>query len=82
MARWIVLTCIVALLTGCGVDDWVNRMETERFEKACVSYGFTPKTTAFSNCMMQQSAQNAEENQRIQDRIALDEVAAKLKKGK
>ena len=82
MTRWIILTCIGALLGGCGMDDWVNRMETERSQKACVSYGFTPKTTAFSNCMMQQAAQSAEENQRIQDRVARDEAAEKLKRRK
>ena len=82
MRTWIALTCVAALLGGCGMDDWVNRMNAERFQKACVSYGFQPNTTAFSNCMMQQSAQNEEENQRIQDRAALDQAAEKVKKGK
>ncbi len=82
MKRWIVLACATALLNGCGVDDWINRMETERFQKACLGFGFTPNTTAFSNCMMQQSAQNQEENQRVQDRSALNQAAEKLKKGK
>jgi len=67
------------LLSGCGVDDWVNRMNAERFQKACVGYGFQPDTTAFSSNMMQQSAQNEEANQRIQDRAALDKAAEKLK---
>ena len=82
MRLWLVLSCAAASLGGCGVDDWVNRMNAERFRKACVGYGFQPNTTAFSNCMMQQSAQNEEANQRIQDRAALDEAAEKLKKGK
>lgn len=82
MRLWLILCCATALLSGCGVDDWVNRMNAERFQKACVGYGFQPNTTAFSNCMMQQSAQNEEANQRIQDRAALDEAAEKLKKGK
>jgi hypothetical protein len=82
MRLWFTLSCAAALLSGCGVDDWINRMNAERFQKACVGYGFQPNTTAFSNCMMQQSAQNEEANQRSQDRAALDEAAAKLKKGK
>lgn len=82
MRFWLTLSCAAALLSGCGVDDWINRMNAERFQKACVGYGFQPNTTAFSNCMMQQSAQNGEANQRSQDRAALDKVAAKLKKGK
>lgn len=82
MKLWFVLSCAVALLSGCGVEDWINRMNAERFQKACVGYGFQPNTTAFSNCMMQQSAQDEEENQRIQDRAALHEAAEKLKKGK
>ena len=82
MMHWIVLACMAALLAGCGIDDWVNRMDAERFQKACVAYGFTPKTTAFSNCMMQQSAQNVEADQRVQDRAALDNAAEKLKRGK
>jgi hypothetical protein len=82
MRLWLILCCAAALLSGCGVDAWVNRMNAERFQKACVGYGFQPNTTAFSNCMMQQSAQNEEANQRIQDRAALDEAAEKLKKGK
>jgi len=82
MRLWLILSCAAALLSGCGVDDWVNRMNAERFQKACVGYGFQPNTAAFSNCMMQQSAQNEEANQRIQDRAALDEAAEKLKKGK
>lgn len=67
------------MLSGCGVDDWVNRMNAERFQKACVGYGFQPDTIAVSNCMMQQSVQNEEASQRIQDRAALDEAAEKLK---
>ena len=82
MRLWMTLTCVAVLLGGCGVDDWVNRMNAERFQKACTGFGFTPGTAAFSNCMMQQSAQNDEANQRIQDRAALDEAAEKLKKGK
>ena len=82
MRTWIALTGVAALLGGCGVDDWVNRMDTERFQKACVSYGFQPNTTAFSNCMMQQSAQNEEANQRFQDRTALEEAAEKVRKRK
>lgn len=82
MRLWFILCCAAALLSGCGVDDWVNRMNAERFQKACAGYGFQPNTTAFSNCMMQQSAQNEEANQRIQDRAAFDEAAEKLKKGK
>ena len=82
MRTWITLTGVTALLGGCGVDDWVNRMNTERFQKACVGYGFQPSTTAFSNCVMQQSAQNEEANQRIQDRATLEQAAEKVKKGK
>ena len=82
MGRWTALACVAALLSGCGVDDWVNRMNAERFQKACVGYGFQPNTTAFSNCMMQQSAQNEESNQRIQDRAALDAAVDKAKKGR
>lgn len=73
---------IAALLSGCGVDDWINRMNAERFQKACVGFGFTPNTTAFANCMMQQSAQDEEANQRMQDRAAFDNAAEKLKKRK
>ncbi len=80
MRRWLALAGTVATLSGCGVDDWVNRMNAERFQKACVGFGFTPSTPAFANCMMQQSAQNDEMNPRIQDRAALDAAAEKLKK--
>ena len=45
----LILPCAAALLGGCGVDDWINRMNAERFQKACVGYGFQPNTTAFSN---------------------------------
>lgn len=82
MRMWIILICAAASLGGCGVDDWVNRMNAERFQKACASYGFQPNTTAFANCMLQQSAQNEEANQRIQDRAALDRAASKVKGGK
>ena len=82
MRLWTTLTFVAILLGGCGVDDWINRMDAERFQKACIAYGFQPNTTAFSNCMLQQSAQNAEENERLKDRMALDEAAEKIKKGK
>ena len=82
MRLWVTLAGMAMLLAGCGVDNWVSRMNAERFQKACVGFGFTPNTAAFSNCMMQQSAQNDEANQRIQDRAALDEAAEKLRKGK
>jgi hypothetical protein len=82
MRMLIAFTGMVALLSGCGVDDWVNRMNAERFRKACVGFGFSPNTTAFANCMMQQSAQDQEENQRMQDRAAFDNAAEKLKKRK
>ena len=82
MMRWLAPACAVTILSGCGVDDWVNRMNAERFQKACVGFGFTPQTPAFANCMMQQSALNDEANQRIQDRAALDDAAEKLRKGK
>lgn len=82
MRLWLTLTCVAALLGGCGIDDWVSRMNAARYQKACVGFGFQPNTAAFSNCMMQQSAQNDEQNQRMQDRAALDRAAEKLKEGK
>ena len=80
MKPWLALTGVLILLGGCGVDDWVNRMNAERFHKACVALGIPPGTAAFSNCMVQQSAQNEEANQRIQDRAALDNAARNIKK--
>jgi hypothetical protein len=82
MRVWIVLTCAIAALSGCGVADWANRMDAERFQKACAGFGFQPNTTAFSNCMMQQAAQDEEANQRMRDRMALDEAISKDKKRK
>ena len=76
------VTGMVALLSGCGVDDWINRMKVERFQNACAGFGFTPNTTPFANCMMQQSAQDQEESQRVQDRAAFNGAAEKLRKRK
>lgn len=80
MFRWIILAGVLACLSGCGVDNWVAGMNNERFQNACSGFGFAPGTAAFSNCMMQQSAQNEAEIQSIQDRAALDEAAEKLKR--
>ncbi len=80
MKTWLVLTCVLIPLGGCGVDDWINRMNAERFRKQCVSLGLTPGSNTFDNCMLQQSAQDAEKNQRIQDRVNMDEAIDRLKK--
>ena len=47
MRLWLVLSCAAALLSGCGVNDWINRMDAERFQKACAGFGFKPNTTEF-----------------------------------
>ena len=80
MKTWLVLACALIPLGGCGVDDWVNRMNADRFRKQCLSLGLTPGSDTFANCMLQQSAQNEEANQRMQDRANMNAAVDRLKK--
>ena len=76
------LICVglLATLVGCGADDALHRMDLATYQRQCSEFGFTPGTDAFAQCMQQQAAQRAKENQQMLDRIHRDEAADKLKK--
>ena len=71
---------LAAALAGCGLDDALHRMDLATDQRQCSEFGFAPGTTAFAQCMEQQAAQRAEENQRMLDRAHRDEAAEKLRK--
>lgn len=62
-----VLSCLCML--GCGFDETLTNMNMAQFRKQCAAFGFQQGTTAFSNCMMQQSAERDHLNQHIVDRM-------------
>ena len=74
MKHLLMLTPLAALPGGCGLGTALDRMDQEAYQRACDSYGFQRGTDAYSNCMMQQAAQRAEDNQRAQDREALEKL--------
>lgn len=51
-----VLASTLILLTGCGVERALERMDASEDRNQCLGFGFVPDTDAFSNCLMQQSA--------------------------
>jgi hypothetical protein len=75
----LLLICAIMMtaLSGCGLDDYTQRLDTNTDQKACRGFGFTPGTVVFAQCMEQQAAQRAEQNQRTLDRMQRDEAAAK-----
>ena len=73
---------LMGAVAGCGLDDSLNRLDRNTYQRACNGYGFTPGTTAFAQCMQQQAAQRADENQQIMNRAHLDEAADRLSKMK
>lgn len=73
----LICAILVTALSGCGLDDYTQRIDANTYQKECSGFGFTPGTTAFAQCMEQQAAQRAERNQQILDRMHRDEAAAK-----
>ena len=58
---------LAALLGGCAaLDDLDRRID----QAACDGFGFQRGTEAYANCMMQQAAQRAMEDQAVMDRAA------------
>lgn len=52
-------------LAGCVSSEEQRSMDQDK----CSSFGFEQGTTAFANCMMKQSAQRDENEQRFEDRV-------------
>lgn len=72
MERLVILVSLAALLGGCGLGAELDRMDREAYQRACDNLGIPRGTEAYSNCMVQQSAQRAEANERARDREALE----------
>lgn len=56
-------------MVGCGFDDALTNMNMAQFRKQCTAFGFQQGTTAFSNCMMQRSAERDRLDQHIVDQM-------------
>ncbi|GHC79030.1 hypothetical protein [Limoniibacter endophyticus] len=54
------------LLAACVSDQEID-------QDKCSSFGFRPGTDAFSNCMMNQNTQRADDERRFLDRMQADE---------
>lgn len=81
--RACILTLALGLVTtlgGCGLDETLHRMDLATYRRACVDYGFSPGTTPFAQCMQQQAALRAQENQANIDRAHLDNAVDQLGK--
>ncbi len=63
---------LAVLLSGCGVDQALDRIDREEDQQACTGFGFQPGTDAFATCMQRQSVQRASDLQRLLDRMALE----------
>jgi hypothetical protein len=70
MPRLATLALLLPLLGGCAVAQAIDDMERQADQSACDGFGFQRGTTAYANCMMQQSAQRAAEDQAAMDRAA------------
>jgi hypothetical protein len=65
-------------LAGCVSDEEQRSMDQDK----CYSFGFQPGTDALANCMMNQSAQRNEDEQRSLDRMNEQEWRDKDRKRK
>jgi hypothetical protein len=52
-------------VAGCVSSEDQRAMDQEK----CASFGFRPETNAFADCMMKQSTQRDDDNQRFLDRM-------------
>ena len=72
MPKFIMLLSMFLLsmaVTGCVSVEDQRSMDQDK----CSSFGYRPGTDRFADCMMEQSSQRAENEQRAQDRIAAQE---------
>jgi hypothetical protein len=71
MKNFLAVSSLVVLLGGCNLIAALDQMDREADQRACDGFGFRRGTDAYSNCMMQQAVQRAED-QRARDREAFE----------
>jgi hypothetical protein len=69
-----------SLLVGCGVISALDRIDQANYRSQCSEFGFQVESEAFANCVMQQSMQDQEQNQRNLDRMQLQDATSKLRR--
>lgn len=60
-----VIVALVVMLTGCGHRVPTAEQHRASLEADCRSYGFTPGTSEFSNCLMQAHQQDQQRRQAL-----------------
>ncbi|HWX49491.1 MAG TPA: hypothetical protein VNZ61_15685 [Roseomonas sp.] len=75
-------TALILPLAGCGLQDALDAMDRERFEKACAHLGIAKGSPSWDQCMIQQQASDREEEQRSLDRMQQREMMEKWKRGR
>ncbi len=80
MRLWLLVPLAGLILSGCGLDDAVSRMNMAQFREKCAGFGFQPGTDAFAKCVMQQSTERDRFNQHIVDQENRQDAAKRQSK--
>jgi hypothetical protein len=78
--RFVVLCVAISLLGGCGLNDALDQMSLEGYQKQCDRLGFKQGTEAYSNCLLKQQQMDNDNNQRSMDRSSWEQANQKNKK--
>jgi len=63
--RYVLLAMVPLAVAGCVSAEDQRAMDQEK----CSSFGYRPGTDSFADCMMKQSVQRDEDEQRFEDRM-------------
>lgn len=74
--RYLLIVLVPLAVAGCVSAEDQRAMDQEK----CSSFGFQPGTDSFAKCMMKQSAQRDDDDQRSLDRINAQEQRDKDRK--
>jgi len=75
--RLLTFTALILPLAGCGLQDALDDMDREKFERACAHLGIAKGSPSWDQCMIQQQASEREEEQRFLDRVQQREMMDK-----
>lgn len=74
--RYVLIALVPLAVAGCVSAEDQRAMDQQQ----CSSYGYRPGTNRFADCMMQQTSQRSEDEQRSLDRMAAQEQRDKDRK--